>query len=263
MGWHHRSTITQFDHQPKADADRIMPKCETTHPSILTSMQELTLLLCGMVAGLSVSAMYRAQYEGTRCYFNMIMPTADSDNQPALLGGHPRRAEAVLAWSPEIAYGWMDLDDRNDDDGIQNTLHHLLTISDTFDFPRNAPRIVNGFPAPVDLNFVSADEATEEWRAKHSNYHVGFPYSVYYPPNPVLAERNTGYIMVAVSSCCRGWNVTRVLLESLLAMDDPIHVVLMDDNSKVWQLALVDIAGTARNRSASMPIIVTATRTPS
>ncbi len=199
-------------------------------------MQELTLLLCGLVAGLGVSAVYRSQLAETQQYFNAIMPHAALADSQAMRSAHPRRAEAVPEWSPEFAYGWMDLEDRNDDDGVKNTLHHVLTMSNSFDFPRNAPRIVNGFPAPIDLNFVSADEATEEWRAKHSNYHVGFPYSVYYPPNPLLAERNTGYIMVAVSSCCRGWNVTRVLLESLLAMDDPIHVVLMDDNSKVRRL---------------------------
>jgi hypothetical protein len=39
--------------------------------------------------------------------------------------------------------------------------------------------------------------------------------------------------MVAVATCCRSWNMTRGLLESLMAMDDPLHVVIFDDASKV------------------------------
>ena len=59
------------------------------------------------------------------------------------------------------------------------------------------------------------------------------PVSVFYPPSGKLGTKNRGYIMVAVSTCCKSWNMTRPLLESLMAMDDPVHVVIFDDNSKV------------------------------
>jgi hypothetical protein len=39
--------------------------------------------------------------------------------------------------------------------------------------------------------------------------------------------------MVAIATCCSTWNITRNMLESLMAMDDPLHVVIFDDNSKV------------------------------
>ena len=60
----------------------------------------------------------------------------------------------------------------------------------------------------------------------------GPPLSVLYPPDPKKAKQNTGYVMVAVTSCCNGWERTEKLLQTLLAMDDPIHVVLVDDNSQ-------------------------------
>jgi GT2 family glycosyltransferase len=59
------------------------------------------------------------------------------------------------------------------------------------------------------------------------------PVSIFYPPDPVKhAQHNTGYIMVAVTTCCNSWNMTSDLLASLAATDDPIHVVVFDDNSK-------------------------------
>ncbi len=61
--------------------------------------------------------------------------------------------------------------------------------------------------------YVLAEEATPEWR-KHknlipSNRRAGdavadsfqLPQSILHKPNPKLADRNTGYIMVAVLSC--------------------------------------------------------------
>ncbi len=77
----------------------------------------------------------------------------------------------------------------------------------------------------------SREEATPEWRAQEARRTAGFPVSVFHQPDLKSAGSNTGYIMVAVTSCCRSWNLTRLLLQSLVDMDDPIHVVLMDDNS--------------------------------
>ena len=68
--------------------------------------------------------------------------------------------------------------------------------------------------------------------ARRGNAKQDAPISVYFPPDPVAARKNTGYIMVAISSCCNSWNMTRSLLQSLLDMDDPVHAVLFDDNSQ-------------------------------
>ena len=78
---------------------------------------------------------------------------------------------------------------------------------------------------------------TAEWRRKEKELEAKvlppFPTSIFYPPDPVAAvKHNTGYIMVAITTCCNSWNMTQQLLLSLKAMDDPIHVVLFDDNSK-------------------------------
>ncbi len=91
-----------------------------------------------------------------------------------------------------------------------------------------------------------ASEATPEWR-KELHFQktavkngagmvegvMRVPVSIFYPPSGRLGNKNKGYIMVAVATCCRSWNMTRGLLESLMAMDDPLHVVVFDDASKV------------------------------
>ena len=101
------------------------------------------------------------------------------------------------------------------------------------------------FLCPLALAYVCYDvcrpeEATPEWRlGKH--WHQPVPWSAYpipvsilHPPNLERAQRlNAGYIMVAVTSCCASWNVTERLLKSLLSSAEPLHVVLVDDNSKV------------------------------
>jgi hypothetical protein len=58
------------------------------------------------------------------------------------------------------------------------------------------------------------------------------------PKGPVIASAgpNTGKvcskcIFVAVTTCCKTWNTTRVLLSQLLASDDNIHVAVFDDIS--------------------------------
>ena len=85
------------------------------------------------------------------------------------------------------------------------------------------------------LCWCRLEEATPEWRekeARHTIADVRYPMSIFHPPDQSAAKQNTGYIMVAITSCCRSWGVTEPLLKSLLAMDDPIHIVLFDDNSQ-------------------------------
>lgn len=93
-------------------------------------------------------------------------------------------------------------------------------------------------------------EASREWREAESKKTVGptsqlFPVSVLYPPDLTAAKSNTGYIMVAITTCCGFWKETRQLVESLLAMPDPIHVVLVDDNSTDGSQAEAAAMGTS------------------
>lgn len=94
---------------------------------------------------------------------------------------------------------------------------------------------------PAPLQFVTTEEATEEWRAhQHSvkgNSHtkavsMRLMQSIYYPPSNKLGNKNDGYIMVAVLSCCDSWPITKALLESITAMSDPVHLVVIDDASE-------------------------------
>lgn len=103
----------------------------------------------------------------------------------------------------------------------------------------------DGVVRPGMLEHIMASEATPEWR-KELHFQktavkngggmvegvMRIPVSIFYPPSGRLGNKNKGYIMVAVATCCRSWNMTRGLLESLMAMDDPLHVVIFDDASK-------------------------------
>ena len=59
------------------------------------------------------------------------------------------------------------------------------------------------------------------------------------PPGTVLATAgpNKGKpcvdcVFVAVTMCCKSWNVTQILIHQLLQSEDNIHVVVFDDRSK-------------------------------
>ena len=56
--------------------------------------------------------------------------------------------------------------------------------------------------------------------------------SIYWPGSGKLGDKNHGYIMVAVLSCCNKWDLTKLLLESLTAQTDPTHIVVLDDGSE-------------------------------
>lgn len=78
----------------------------------------------------------------------------------------------------------------------------------------------------------SADEVTPEWLAKEEKRaRIHKPVSIFWPPNPAASGHNTGHILVAITTCCRAWNLTLQLLNNLIAIPDPVHVVLFDDHS--------------------------------
>ena len=136
------------------------------------------------------------------------------------------------SWRP----AWTDLREVWED--VNDKMNHLTNISSISSQALiNSHAIANGFPLPARLlltavtNGAHTAQLAQDVRTHPLNARI-----LHVPHVSSARSLNAGYICVAVSSCCRGWAVTERLLQSLSAMDDPIHVVLVDDDSKVLMM---------------------------
>lgn len=133
------------------------------------------------------------------------------------------------SWRP----AWTDLREVWED--VNENANHLANVSSTMS-PSHIDSLgnVSGFPLPARLPLLAVKYGAHTAQlTKDAHIHPPNARILYVPDLPRARSLNTGYICVAVCSCCHGWAITERLLRSLMEVDDPIHIVLVDDNSKV------------------------------